>query len=150
MPVSTGNDAGVGRVREPGEIRGAAESSSAGPDEQQRPLPGESRYCSHQLQRLVSERLRERTNERANERVNAWCSRLQKSELKRELWRIEDVLAGLSASKANFKITVDSVQNPGEFLLQVPGGGGARSARARGRVRQVDRVSVQQRGNLCL
>lgn len=80
--------------------------------------------------------------------MNASRSRLQKSELKRELWRIEDVLAGLSASKANFKITVDSVQNPGEFLLQV--GVGGRSARARGRVRQVDRVSVQQRGNLCL
>lgn len=55
--------------------------------------------------------------------MNVSRSRLQKSELKRELWRIEDVLAGLSASKANFKITVDSVQNPGEFLLQVPGGG---------------------------
>lgn len=49
-------------------------------------------------------------------------SRLQKSELKRELWRIEDVLAGLSASKANFNITVDSIQNPGEFP---PAGGGA-------------------------
>lgn len=29
------------------------------------------------------------------------------------------MLSGLSASKANFKITIDSVQNPGEFLLQV-------------------------------
>ncbi|XP_029697386.1 pleckstrin homology domain-containing family A member 7-like isoform X14 [Takifugu rubripes] len=37
---------------------------------------------------------------------------LQNSELKRELWRIEDVLAGLSASKANYRITIDSVQNP--------------------------------------
>uniref|UniRef100_H3CH41 Pleckstrin homology domain containing A7 n=1 Tax=Tetraodon nigroviridis TaxID=99883 RepID=H3CH41_TETNG len=36
----------------------------------------------------------------------------QASELKRELWRIEDVLAGLSASKANFRITIESVQNP--------------------------------------
>lgn len=33
--------------------------------------------------------------------------------MKRELWRIEDVMAGLSASKANYKITIDSVQNPG-------------------------------------
>lgn len=49
--------------------------------------------------------------------------RLQQSELKRELWRIEDVLAGLSASKANFRITIDSVQNPGGFLLRVPGPG---------------------------
>lgn len=37
----------------------------------------------------------------------------QKSELKRELWRIEDVLAGLSASKANYRVTIESVQNPG-------------------------------------
>lgn len=34
--------------------------------------------------------------------------------MKRELWRIEDVTAGLSASKANYKITIDSVQNPGK------------------------------------
>lgn len=37
----------------------------------------------------------------------------EKAEMKRELWRIEDVMAGLSASKANYKITIDSVQNPG-------------------------------------
>lgn len=54
---------------------------------------------------------------RPSERANASRCRLQQSELKRELWRIEDVLAGLSASKANFRITVDSVQNPGGFLL---------------------------------
>lgn len=88
------------------------------------------------------------------------CCRLQKSELKRELWRIEDVLAGLSASKANFKITIDSVQNPGEFLLQeVRGQRSLRLSRSRvflarsaggGRVCQLDRVSVPQRGNLCL
>lgn len=49
------------------------------------------------------------------------CVKLQqeKSEMKRELWRIEDVMAGLSASKANYKITVDSVQNPGEQVLQI-------------------------------
>ncbi|XP_069018038.1 pleckstrin homology domain-containing family A member 7 isoform X2 [Embiotoca jacksoni] len=35
-----------------------------------------------------------------------------KAEVKRELWRIEDVMAGLSASKVNYKITIDSVQNP--------------------------------------
>lgn len=33
--------------------------------------------------------------------------------MKRELWRIEDVMAGLSSSKTNYKITIDSVQNPG-------------------------------------
>lgn len=35
--------------------------------------------------------------------------------MKRELWRIEDVMAGLSARKANYQITIESVQNPGEF-----------------------------------
>lgn len=33
--------------------------------------------------------------------------------MKRELWRIEDVLAGLSGSKENYRVTIDSVQNPG-------------------------------------
>ncbi|CAL8357160.1 unnamed protein product [Lota lota] len=41
----------------------------------------------------------------------------EKTELKRELWRIEDVMAGLSTSKANYKITIDSVQNPERKLV---------------------------------
>nr|XP_046250290.1 pleckstrin homology domain-containing family A member 7-like isoform X3 [Scatophagus argus] len=41
----------------------------------------------------------------------------EKSEMKRELWRIEDVMAGLSASKANYQITIDSVQNPERKLV---------------------------------
>ncbi|CAG5957554.1 unnamed protein product [Menidia menidia] len=41
----------------------------------------------------------------------------EKSEMKRELWRIEDVMAGLCASKANYKITIDSVQNPERKLV---------------------------------
>ncbi|XP_013980134.1 pleckstrin homology domain-containing family A member 7 isoform X13 [Salmo salar] len=41
----------------------------------------------------------------------------EKTEIKRELWRIEDVMAGLSASKANYKITIDSVQNPERKLV---------------------------------
>ncbi|XP_076588680.1 pleckstrin homology domain-containing family A member 7-like isoform X3 [Chaetodon auriga] len=41
----------------------------------------------------------------------------EKGEMKRELWRIEDVMAGLSASKANYKITIDSVQNPERKLV---------------------------------
>ncbi|XP_040895149.1 pleckstrin homology domain-containing family A member 7 isoform X2 [Toxotes jaculatrix] len=41
----------------------------------------------------------------------------EKAEMKRELWRIEDVMAGLSASKANYKITIDSVQNPERKLV---------------------------------
>lgn len=38
----------------------------------------------------------------------------EKAEMKRELWRIEDVMAVLSSSKVNYQITIDSVQNPGE------------------------------------
>lgn len=34
--------------------------------------------------------------------------------MRRELWRIEDVMTGLSSSKETFKITVDSVKNPGK------------------------------------
>ncbi|XP_077373261.1 pleckstrin homology domain-containing family A member 7-like isoform X12 [Festucalex cinctus] len=41
----------------------------------------------------------------------------EKGEMKRELWRIEDVMAGLSASKANYKVTIDSVQNPERKLV---------------------------------
>uniref|UniRef100_A0A3B3VTC3 Pleckstrin homology domain containing, family A member 7a n=1 Tax=Poecilia latipinna TaxID=48699 RepID=A0A3B3VTC3_9TELE len=53
----------------------------------------------------------------------------EKAELKRELWRIEDVMGGLSTSKANYKITVDSIQNPDRRLVPsvsdqaVPSGG---------------------------
>ncbi|XP_062869577.1 pleckstrin homology domain-containing family A member 7 isoform X3 [Trichomycterus rosablanca] len=41
-------------------------------------------------------------------------SQQEKVQLRKELWRIEDVMAGLSSSKANYKVTVNSVQNPGE------------------------------------
>ncbi|KAM6926761.1 pleckstrin homology domain-containing family A member 7-like isoform 2-T2 [Lycodopsis pacificus] len=41
----------------------------------------------------------------------------EKAEMKRELWRIEDVMGGLCASKANYKITIDSVQNPERKLV---------------------------------
>ncbi|KAM9529321.1 pleckstrin homology domain-containing family A member 7-like isoform 16-T16 [Salvelinus alpinus] len=44
-------------------------------------------------------------------------SQREKSEIKRELWRMEDVLAGLSASKANYRITINSVQNPERKLV---------------------------------
>ncbi|MGH0166116.1 UNVERIFIED_CONTAM: hypothetical protein FKN15_050277 [Acipenser sinensis] len=36
----------------------------------------------------------------------------EKSQMLKDLWRIEDVMAGLSSSKANYKFTIDSVQNP--------------------------------------
>uniref|UniRef100_A0AAR2JBV8 Pleckstrin homology domain containing, family A member 7b n=1 Tax=Pygocentrus nattereri TaxID=42514 RepID=A0AAR2JBV8_PYGNA len=41
----------------------------------------------------------------------------EKTQLKRELWRIEDVMAGLSSTKDTFKITIDSMQNPGRKLV---------------------------------
>uniref|UniRef100_A0A3P9K1A5 Pleckstrin homology domain containing, family A member 7a n=1 Tax=Oryzias latipes TaxID=8090 RepID=A0A3P9K1A5_ORYLA len=43
---------------------------------------------------------------------NSATPQQEKNEMKRELWRIEDVMAGLSSSKTNYKITIDSVQNP--------------------------------------
>ncbi|XP_028304386.1 pleckstrin homology domain-containing family A member 7-like isoform X8 [Gouania willdenowi] len=49
--------------------------------------------------------------------MNSSTTLQDKTEMKRELWRIEDVLAGLSASKANYKITIDSVQNPERILV---------------------------------
>ncbi|XP_067299026.1 pleckstrin homology domain-containing family A member 7 isoform X6 [Pseudorasbora parva] len=44
-------------------------------------------------------------------------SQHEKSQLRKELWRIEDVLAGLSSSKANYRVTIDSVQNPERKLV---------------------------------
>nr|XP_048709653.1 pleckstrin homology domain-containing family A member 7 isoform X4 [Caretta caretta] len=36
----------------------------------------------------------------------------EKSQMQKDLWRIEDVTAGLSANKANYKVIVDSIKNP--------------------------------------
>ncbi|XP_028289998.1 pleckstrin homology domain-containing family A member 7 isoform X3 [Gouania willdenowi] len=36
----------------------------------------------------------------------------EKAQIRKELWRIEDVIAGLSTSKANYKVTISSVTNP--------------------------------------
>ncbi|XP_031425362.1 pleckstrin homology domain-containing family A member 7 isoform X3 [Clupea harengus] len=41
----------------------------------------------------------------------------EKVQLRKELWRIEDVIAGLSSNKANYEITVDSMQNPERKLV---------------------------------
>uniref|UniRef100_A0A2R9C5M7 Pleckstrin homology domain containing A7 n=1 Tax=Pan paniscus TaxID=9597 RepID=A0A2R9C5M7_PANPA len=38
--------------------------------------------------------------------------RREKSQIQKDLWRIEDVTAGLSANKENFRILVESVKNP--------------------------------------
>ncbi|XP_022623582.1 pleckstrin homology domain-containing family A member 7-like [Seriola dumerili] len=39
-------------------------------------------------------------------------SQQEKVQIRKELWRIEDVIAGLSTSKANYKVTISSVTNP--------------------------------------
>uniref|UniRef100_A0A3Q3L538 Pleckstrin homology domain containing, family A member 7a n=1 Tax=Labrus bergylta TaxID=56723 RepID=A0A3Q3L538_9LABR len=49
--------------------------------------------------------------------MNHSTTHQEKADMKRELWRIEDVMAGLSASKTNYKITIDSVQNPERKLV---------------------------------
>ncbi|XP_034626036.1 pleckstrin homology domain-containing family A member 7 isoform X2 [Trachemys scripta elegans] len=36
----------------------------------------------------------------------------EKTQMQKDLWRIEDVTAGLSANKANYKVIVDSIKNP--------------------------------------
>ncbi|XP_033060109.1 pleckstrin homology domain-containing family A member 7 isoform X7 [Trachypithecus francoisi] len=36
----------------------------------------------------------------------------EKSQIQKDLWRIEDVTAGLSANKENFRILVESIKNP--------------------------------------
>lgn len=45
-------------------------------------------------------------------------SQQEKAELKRELWRIEDVTAGLGSSKNNYRLIIDSVLNPERKLVQ--------------------------------
>ncbi|XP_071014158.1 pleckstrin homology domain-containing family A member 7-like isoform X3 [Oncorhynchus clarkii lewisi] len=44
-------------------------------------------------------------------------SQKEKFQIKRELWRIEDVIAGLSSSKANYQVTISSVTNPERKLV---------------------------------
>uniref|UniRef100_A0A668AV70 Pleckstrin homology domain containing A7 n=1 Tax=Myripristis murdjan TaxID=586833 RepID=A0A668AV70_9TELE len=41
----------------------------------------------------------------------------EKSQIRKELWRIEDVIAGLSSSKANYKVTISSVTNPERIFV---------------------------------
>uniref|UniRef100_A0A3B3VF69 Pleckstrin homology domain containing A7 n=1 Tax=Poecilia latipinna TaxID=48699 RepID=A0A3B3VF69_9TELE len=45
----------------------------------------------------------------------------EKVQLRKELWRVEDVIAGLSTNKANYKVTIASVTNPErKFVPSVP------------------------------
>ncbi|XP_033841429.1 pleckstrin homology domain-containing family A member 7 isoform X2 [Periophthalmus magnuspinnatus] len=36
----------------------------------------------------------------------------EKVQIRKELWRVEDVIAGLSANKTNYKVTISSITNP--------------------------------------
>ncbi|XP_017159579.1 pleckstrin homology domain-containing family A member 7 isoform X10 [Poecilia reticulata] len=48
-------------------------------------------------------------------------SQQEKVQLRKELWRIEDVIAGLCTNKANYKVTIASVTNPErKFVPSVP------------------------------
>ncbi|XP_075402125.1 pleckstrin homology domain-containing family A member 7 isoform X3 [Tenrec ecaudatus] len=106
--------------------------------EQHRDQPQHSEKIAYQ-QRLLQEDLvhiRAEISRESTEMENAWNEYLklerdveqlrqtlqeqhrrafffqEKSQIQRDLWRIEDVTAGLSANKENFKILVESVKNP--------------------------------------
>ncbi|KAI7802731.1 Pleckstrin homology domain-containing family A member 7 [Triplophysa rosa] len=49
--------------------------------------------------------------------MNTCPSLQEKTQLRKELWRIEDVISGLSSTKETFKITIDSVKNPERKLV---------------------------------
>ncbi|XP_058608397.1 pleckstrin homology domain-containing family A member 7 isoform X4 [Onychostoma macrolepis] len=49
--------------------------------------------------------------------MNLCTSPQEKIQLRRELWRIEDVMTGLSSSKETFRITINSVKNPERKLV---------------------------------
>ncbi|XP_061669748.1 pleckstrin homology domain-containing family A member 7 isoform X4 [Syngnathoides biaculeatus] len=44
--------------------------------------------------------------------TRADLSQQEKAQMRKELWRVEDVIAGLSSSKDNYKVTISSVTNP--------------------------------------
>uniref|UniRef100_A0A672UHY1 Pleckstrin homology domain containing A7 n=1 Tax=Strigops habroptila TaxID=2489341 RepID=A0A672UHY1_STRHB len=46
------------------------------------------------------------------EQMNSSLVSQEKTQIQKDLWRIEDVTAGLNANKANYKTIVDSIKNP--------------------------------------
>ncbi|NXX48719.1 PKHA7 protein, partial [Tricholaema leucomelas] len=46
------------------------------------------------------------------EQMNSSLVAQEKTQIQKDLWRIEDVTAGLSANKTNYKTIVDSIKNP--------------------------------------
>ncbi|KAJ8247570.1 hypothetical protein GJAV_G00247830 [Gymnothorax javanicus] len=63
-------------------------------------------YCRLEL---AVDQLRGALHDQMNRNV---LSQLEKEQMRRELWRVEDVLAGLCSSKANYRVTIDSMKNP--------------------------------------
>ncbi|XP_067352477.1 pleckstrin homology domain-containing family A member 7 isoform X6 [Channa argus] len=107
--------------------------------EQYRDQPGHAEKIAYQ-QKLLQEdvvHIRAEISQVSTEMENAWneysrlerdvdwlksalqrqmsrsdLSQQEKVQIRKELWRIEDVIAGLSTSKANYKVTISSVTNP--------------------------------------
>ncbi|XP_015745737.1 pleckstrin homology domain-containing family A member 7 isoform X3 [Python bivittatus] len=46
------------------------------------------------------------------EQMNRSCFSQEKTQMQKDLWRIEDVTAGLSANKSNYKVIIESIKNP--------------------------------------
>ncbi|XP_062832695.1 pleckstrin homology domain-containing family A member 7 isoform X7 [Anolis carolinensis] len=46
------------------------------------------------------------------EQMNRLFLSQEKAQLQKDLWRIEDVTAGLSANKSNYKVIIESIKNP--------------------------------------
>lgn len=122
------------RVQPPGERRGLAEGGPAGTDEPQRSFSGPFPYLLTSIGVVSSIgylqiKLMNTGNRRAWELWTGcyrtfntliqihwcvfFCEQHEKVQMRKELWRIEDVIAGLSTSKANYQVTISSVTNPG-------------------------------------
>ncbi|XP_026524117.1 pleckstrin homology domain-containing family A member 7 isoform X6 [Notechis scutatus] len=46
------------------------------------------------------------------EQMNKSCISQEKTQMQKDLWRIEDVTAGLSTNKSNYKVIIESIKNP--------------------------------------
>ncbi|XP_053165443.1 pleckstrin homology domain-containing family A member 7 isoform X2 [Hemicordylus capensis] len=46
------------------------------------------------------------------EQMNRSCFPQEKAQMQKDLWRIEDVTAGLSTNKSNYKVIIESIKNP--------------------------------------
>ncbi|CAL9701624.1 unnamed protein product [Knipowitschia caucasica] len=116
--------------------------------EQYREQPAHAEKIAYQ-QKLLQEdvvHIRAEISKASTEMVNAWTeynqlerdvdwlkmalqgqmtrsdlTQQEKVQLRKELWRIEDVIAGLSENKTNYKVTISSITNPErKFVPSVP------------------------------